>query len=786
MLNEFRSTYITWDKATSRIYSPVTANASDENGRKLVVQIVNRGQVEDLTGATLHLYWETRDKANYGLDVFKAVDLKKGEFELSYTTGMLSNHGVLNANLVLIDTVGRVVSEQFKITVTEGIDDDAIQSENSFSSLTQALIEVGPRLNDLAAQLAQTEQQVSKKIGNGVLAEMGDLSQTVKEAMTGGSVAVVGEGAVTKVNLANDLKSEIEIPIKNGLNNPDFADNTGWIAGGGSMTVANNVVTINSNSTSFDPRVQQLATNVPYGNGHKIYVAGKIRPTSSNVKAFRVFATATGMTNVYNTIGNPILNEWDSVSTVITLGGGGSGNLGLWFTFNQTALANEKVGDLKEVFAINLTDVFGAGNEPSKEKIDNILSYYPNGWFKDQATLANTVKYTMEKVDKSELVPIKNQLKNTQRKVGNNSVVITFDGSWENVISSGAVDEIEAIGGRATFFPNTTVLNQAGHLTSAQLLDLYNRGHEIGVYGSNASSNVLTGMTNAEVDAMIRARQADVKAIIGENPRSMAYPQGSANLNTHKIATRYFDRVRLTNLRWMMPKHAFVAFTHPSVVDSNVNDVISAIEHASKHDKDLVLIFHTIQPSGGTTIENFKLILQAIVDNNMRCEALETVMSRYNLIDDPWYDYPLTTSYVNSGWVKNNESVSIEEGVSVWGDKALTISGTGRADSRTTLDPTYPNYILSVPYKLTGRTAGSLIISVRYADAMDTYLSSQAIVISADTYWTNGRIEMILPDGAVSATIRLESSGLNAGAKCYFGRIVLSPTYAGDFTAEPV
>ena len=92
MLSEFRSTNITWDKATSRIYSPVTANASDENGRKLVVQIVNSGQVEDLTGATLHLYWETRDKLHDGLDVFEAVDLKKGEFELSYTTGMLSNN----------------------------------------------------------------------------------------------------------------------------------------------------------------------------------------------------------------------------------------------------------------------------------------------------------------------------------------------------------------------------------------------------------------------------------------------------------------------------------------------------------------------------------------------------------------------------------------------------------------------------------------------------------------------------------------------------------------------
>ncbi len=205
MLDEFRSTNITWDKATSRIYSPVTANASDENGRKLVVQIVNSGQVEDLTGATLHLYWITRDKLHDGLDVFKAVDLKKGEFELSYTTGMLSNQGVLNANLVLIDTVGRVVSERFKITVTEGIDNDAIQSENSFSSLTQALIDVGPRLNSLTAQLAEKVTYDEARLKATKL-ELEDMSATTLGAIAGTgtfnllSVPQDESVSVTKVN----------------------------------------------------------------------------------------------------------------------------------------------------------------------------------------------------------------------------------------------------------------------------------------------------------------------------------------------------------------------------------------------------------------------------------------------------------------------------------------------------------------------------------------------------------------------------------------------------------
>lgn len=203
LLDEFRSTSITWDKATRRIYSPITANASDSNGRKLNIQVVNSGQVENLTGATLHLYWETKDKLHDGLDAFDASDISKGEFELFYTTGMLSNVGELNATLVLVDSTGKVVSDWFKITVTRGINEGAIQSENSFSSLTQALIDISnleqnyaPRLNDLTAQL---QHKIEK--GENESITWGMIDQHFREQVTGGNTAVVGIDSVNTVNI---------------------------------------------------------------------------------------------------------------------------------------------------------------------------------------------------------------------------------------------------------------------------------------------------------------------------------------------------------------------------------------------------------------------------------------------------------------------------------------------------------------------------------------------------------------------------------------------------------
>lgn len=158
MLDKFRETAITWDKASRKVYESLRVSAGDNKGRKLSVQVVNDGVIEDLSGASLSLFWETRDKAHKGLDAFTAVDATKGEFEIYYTTGMLSNEGTLNANLVLVDTSGRIVSEPFTITVFKGIDDDAIQSSDSFTTLTQALIDVSNLEQNYAPRLSTLEQ----------------------------------------------------------------------------------------------------------------------------------------------------------------------------------------------------------------------------------------------------------------------------------------------------------------------------------------------------------------------------------------------------------------------------------------------------------------------------------------------------------------------------------------------------------------------------------------------------------------------------------------------------
>lgn len=199
MLNDFRTERIVWDKADASIYKRVTANSGDTNGRKMEVQVLNGGVAEDLTGATLSLSWRTKDGVSHGLDAFDVTDATNGLFEIYYTTGMLTNEGTLRTSLVLVDSVGRIESSGFSITVEpSNVDDGAVQSENSFTTLTDALVRVegledsyAPRLDELDAQLAHkaertemlsNDNDLSGRIDNLILGSGTDSSAEVQDA----------------------------------------------------------------------------------------------------------------------------------------------------------------------------------------------------------------------------------------------------------------------------------------------------------------------------------------------------------------------------------------------------------------------------------------------------------------------------------------------------------------------------------------------------------------------------------------------------------------------------
>ena len=210
-LDNFRTQKIIWDRVNKKIFEAIEANSGDSNGRKLVVQVINQEVTEVLSGTTLSLGWKSRNGAK-GLDAFNVVDASKGIFEIYYTTEMLSNIGNLEASLILIDSTGRIESSTFTISVRPStVDDESIESENSFTALTEALVKVNdleenyaPRLNEVTTQLAQTTDENTFNVtaygavGDGVTDDTQAIQNVFNNTKTGDTVLIPNGTFLTK------------------------------------------------------------------------------------------------------------------------------------------------------------------------------------------------------------------------------------------------------------------------------------------------------------------------------------------------------------------------------------------------------------------------------------------------------------------------------------------------------------------------------------------------------------------------------------------------------------
>lgn len=187
VLDNFRTIELIWDKANKSIIKTVKTASSDTTGRYLSVKILDGGQEVTLNNAKLQLYWEHPNFNTSGTDDFNTIN-NGGLFKMTFSDEMLTNVGELNAHLVLILTDGKITSGGFPIEVFKGADDGVVVPTNG-----SGLVE-----------------QVARKIDKGNVT-LSDLTQEVKLAMTGGTVAVVGEDAVGTENIKDGSVTGIKI-----------------------------------------------------------------------------------------------------------------------------------------------------------------------------------------------------------------------------------------------------------------------------------------------------------------------------------------------------------------------------------------------------------------------------------------------------------------------------------------------------------------------------------------------------------------------------------------------
>ena len=223
--------------------------------------------------------------------------------------------------------------------------------------------------NDIEATNSQLDNIETKKADKTTIWTMANMGQDIKESMTGGSVAVVGKDAVLEENLNPSLKENLlmlstSFTLENQMINSMLNDTTNW------STLVSSTLEVANNEVKFIPTGRlgcARQTKISLIANHKYYLKCDIKTSSTQVKMLMVTNMGDEIFSSSDTLGN---NSYEKKSGI--------------FIATETSTTNQfKVCDyssaswseirFKKPVLIDLTNLYGEGNEPSLNDFENYL-----------------------------------------------------------------------------------------------------------------------------------------------------------------------------------------------------------------------------------------------------------------------------------------------------------------------------------------------------------------------------------------------------------------------------
>ena len=188
------------------LYNPIQAKQND-TARYLLFNLLDNRVPFSLENKTVRVYGLKPD----GTKVFNnltIINAAKGLAELQLTTQMLVKPGCLKLELVIYEATDILSTTKFDIDIISCLrDDESIESTNEFSALTLGLSKLaewdkyfketsGAIEEKYTERLNGIDSSLEDKANKNEVFTMANMGQDIKEAISGGSVAVVGRSSV--------------------------------------------------------------------------------------------------------------------------------------------------------------------------------------------------------------------------------------------------------------------------------------------------------------------------------------------------------------------------------------------------------------------------------------------------------------------------------------------------------------------------------------------------------------------------------------------------------------
>ena len=259
--------------------------------------------------------------------------------------------------------------------------------------------------NQLSSQLAQTatkdelyresnakadKSYVDNKV-NAVDDRINDIITTPAESVNEQEIIDAREGKDSLGKNIRDIRSLASTRLVNEVENGNFENGLEhFYVSRGTAEVVDGVVRLIGGSGRLGTHLGQIISpEVP--TNEVWYVASRVRVEHDDCDWIGVgFAGSTG--NNYTRLNAPDPGRWYMVSHVFD-GNGMSGNFGTTvFSYWPSASERDLYSDF--VIAINLTEAYGRGNEPTQEEVDKLIERF--GYFEGDLGSGRVSNYLLE------------------------------------------------------------------------------------------------------------------------------------------------------------------------------------------------------------------------------------------------------------------------------------------------------------------------------------------------------------------------------------------------------
>ena len=195
------------------------------------------------------------------------------------------------------------------------------------------------------------------------------------------------DGAATGIATVQRLKGK-SVVWNQLVQNGDFSDGTtSWSGSLTNRTVNDGVMTAVSNNTNTDGYINQVIKTIP---GHKYLLSVYAQSPDSSVLRCRIFTNGSYTEFIANTTLTTSWVRYTGIGVAQSSGTGATNGMYLAVTKEKTAL-------FKNICLFDLTQMFGAGNEPST--VAEFEAMYPLPYYDYNAgTLVNNAAEAIETV----------------------------------------------------------------------------------------------------------------------------------------------------------------------------------------------------------------------------------------------------------------------------------------------------------------------------------------------------------------------------------------------------